>query len=537
MREGSSSSFLNRFSHYASFSDHIFKPFIKSPATFSLLFLFFSLFLLAGIFLSTRLLHSSTAAYNLTIKGSGKSQYYPNDTSEVPENPNHRRRRRQVEFALDCTSFNNITGGACPANYPTNRTTDEHENRPSSTTCPEYFRWIHEDLRPWARTGISRAAVEAGQRTANFRLVILNGKAYVETYKKSFQTRDTFTLWGILQLLRRYPGKVADLDLMFDCVDWPVILSSHFSGPDGPTPPPLFRYCGDDPTLDIVFPDWSFWGWPEINIKPWEPLLKDLKEGNKRILWKSREPYAYWKGNPEVADTRKDLLKCNVSDQQDWNARVFAQDWTKESQEGYKQSDLSNQCLHRYKIYIEGSAWSVSEKYILACDSVTLIVKPHYYDFFTRGLMPVHHYWPVKDDDKCKSIKFAVDWGNSHKQKAQAIGKAASSFIQEELKMDYVYDYMFHLLSEYSKLLTFKPTVPPTAIELCSEAMACPAEGLTKKFMTESLVKRPAESNPCTMPPPYDPASLHFVLRRKENSIKQVEKWETSFWNTQSKQP
>ena len=72
---------------------------------------------------------------------------------------------------------------------------------------------------------------------------------------------------------------------------------------------------------------------------------------------------------------------------------------------------------HRYKIYIEGSAWSVSEKYILACDSVSLLVKPHYYDFFTRGLMPVHHYWPVSNDDKCKSIKFTVDWGNSHKQK------------------------------------------------------------------------------------------------------------------------
>lgn len=64
---------------------------------------------------------------------------------------------------------------------------------------------------------------------------------------------------------------------------------------------------------------------PEINIKPWEALLNDLKEGNKKIPWKRREAYAYWKGNPEVAETRKDLLKCNVSDQQDWNARVFAQ--------------------------------------------------------------------------------------------------------------------------------------------------------------------------------------------------------------------
>lgn len=64
---------------------------------------------------------------------------------------------------------------------------------------------------------------------------------------------------------------------------------------------------------------------PEINIKPWESLLKDLKEGNKRSRWMEREPYAYWKGNPAVAATRLDLLKCNVSDKQDWNARVYTQ--------------------------------------------------------------------------------------------------------------------------------------------------------------------------------------------------------------------
>lgn len=71
----------------------------------------------------------------------------------------------------------------------------------------------------------------------------------------------------------------------------------------------------------------------------------------------------------------------------------------------------------RYKIYIEGSAWSVSEKYILACDSMTLVVTPKYYDFYSRVLMPMQHYWPIWDDNKCSSIKFAVDWGNSHKQK------------------------------------------------------------------------------------------------------------------------
>ena len=64
---------------------------------------------------------------------------------------------------------------------------------------------------------------------------------------------------------------------------------------------------------------------PEINIKSWVPLMKDLKEGNKKTKWEDRQPYAFWKGNPIVAFTRQDLLKCNVSDKQDWNARVYSQ--------------------------------------------------------------------------------------------------------------------------------------------------------------------------------------------------------------------
>ncbi|KAJ7969965.1 O-glucosyltransferase rumi-like [Quillaja saponaria] len=513
------------------FTDTISRPFLKSPARSCIVFSFIFVLLLVGALAWTRFLETTVIpgdSAEKPLQTAKTSNANPPQSSQIQKKPS-----KQIEIPLNCSAYN-LTR-SCPSSYPTSFDSEVDPDPPYPSTCPEYFRWIHEDLRPWAHTGITRGMVERAKRTANFRLVILKGKAYVETFEKGFQTRDVFTLWGILQLLRRYPGKMPDLEMMFDCVDWPVVLKSQHSGPNATTPPPLFRYCGNDATLDIVFPDWSYWGWAEINIKPWEHLLKDLKEGNKRKKWLDREPYAYWKGNPTVAETRQDLLKCNVSDKEDWNARLFAQDWAKESQEGYKQSDLASQCIHRYKIYIEGSAWSVSEKYILACDSVSLIVKPHYYDFFMRGLNPVQHYWPIREDDKCRSIKFAVDWGNIHKQKAQNIGKAASEFIQEDIKMDNVYDYMFHLLIAYAKLLRFKPSRSRDAVELCTESMACEAEALAKKFMIDSLVKGPSSTIPCTMPPPYDPPSFHATLRRKENSLKQVESWEKYYWENRNK--
>ncbi|RWW39183.1 hypothetical protein BHE74_00055512 [Ensete ventricosum] len=301
----------------------------------------------------------------------------------------------------------------------------------SSASCPDYFRWIYEDLRPWETTGITREMVGSARKFATFRLVVLDGRVYVEHYGGGFQTRDVFTLWGLLQLANRYPGRIPNLELMFNCNDTPSIKSAdHRSSP----PPPLFRYCKDDKTLDIVFPDWSFWGWAEVNIKPWRTLSKELEEGNRIVKWRDREPYAYWKGNPWVSDGRSDLMRCNVSKHHDWNARLYAL--------------------------------------------------------------------------------------------AEAMGRVGSRHMKEEVKMEYVYDYMLHLLIQYGKLLRYKPTVPEKATEFCLESVACPATGIVKKLLMESMEKWTEEAEPCRIPPPFNPEELQEIMERKANVLKQIESWE-----------
>ncbi|KAG8391810.1 hypothetical protein BUALT_Bualt01G0225600 [Buddleja alternifolia] len=373
---------------------------------------------------------------------------------------------------------------------------------------------------------IDRHRTNGAQSTAAFFLVILIIVALITHWIDV--TRDVVTIWGILQLLRLYPGRIPDLDLMFECGDKPVITKHDFRANGGPTPPPVFHYCGDESSYDIVFPDWSFWGWPELNIKPWEELKEDLKEGNRRIKWEERQPYAYWKGNIFLGAARHDLVRCNASDGEDWQARIFKTDWYQEKRQGFNNANLASQCNYRYKIYVEGVSWSVSEKYILACDSMSLIIKPRYYDFFSRSLLPSIHYWPVNEHDKCRSIKFAVEWGNNYTKKAQEIGRAGSKFIQENLEMEHVYDYMFHVLTEYAKLLKYKPTVPKEAVEVCPETSICSVKGSRKRFRIHSMVKSPSDSLPCNLPPAYEPAALRDFLEKKENLTKQVRLWEES---------
>ncbi|KAH6812107.1 O-glucosyltransferase rumi-like protein [Perilla frutescens var. frutescens] len=371
---------------------------------------------------------------------------------------------------------------------------------------------------------------EAG-RKATFRLTILDGKMYVQNFRESYQSRALFTLWGFAQLMRRYGGELPDLELMFECGDRPVIQAEQYNGTGaGWVPPPLFKYCSDNQSYDIVFPDWTFWGWAELNIKPWSSILKDMKQGNEKTKWENRAPYAYWKGNPRVSLPRIHLLKCNLTHQYDWNVRLYSVDWEAESKRGFKQSNLADQCTHRYKIYVEGWGWSVSEKYILACNSPMLLVPSRWHDFYSRGLIPRHHYWPVRNTQKCSSFKFAVEWGNNHTSKAKAIGEAGSRFIYESLKMEHVYSYMFHLLNEYAKLFKYKPEIPANATELCSEMMACPADGNWRKFMEESLEKSPSDSLPCKMPPPFEPRELEAFADEKMEAFKEVEAWEDEYW-------
>ncbi|GMI69637.1 hypothetical protein like AT5G23850 [Hibiscus trionum] len=443
---------------------------------------------------------------------------------------NTKKHHERVEVPLNCTHAA-LQGRKCPKNYP-----NVFEPEESSTkTCPDYFRWIHHDLQQWKTTGITEDMIERGKSSAHFRLVIVGGNVYVEKYKRPFQSRDVFTKWGILQLLRLYTGKVPDLDLLFFSGDEAKIMKRDYQGPNATVaPPPVFRYCGSEEALDIVFPDWTFWGWAEVNIMPWEDTLSAIKKGAERLKWEDREPYAFWKGNPYVAEHRLDLMKCNLTDKFDWNVRLFHQNWTKATQEGFKGSKLEDQCHYRYKIYTEGATWSVSEKYILACDSMTLMIKPEYYDFFSRSLVPLQHYWPIRRKDKCRGLKFAVEWGNNHTQRAQAIGKAGSKFIQELLTMRNVYDYMYHLLNEYSKLLKFKPTKPPKARRICVESLACPQKDLWRKFMEQSIVKSPSNKPPCELPPPYEPQAIQASVHNKEKMAKQVEKWETVYSNKQN---
>ncbi|XAR58910.1 Protein xylosyltransferase [Bertholletia excelsa] len=384
-----------------------------------------------------------------------------------------------------------------------------------SSECLEFFLWIHHDLEPWKKSRISLSHLMEVKKHAAFRAVIVGGKLYVDMYALCVQRRSMFTVWGLLQLLKRYPGMVPDVDMMFDCSDKPKISRKEHRS----MPLPLFRYCTTSNHFDIPFPDWSFWGWPELNIGPWDEELSSIRHVSQARSWQRKWPVAYWKGNPSTIPLRSKLLTCN--DSRVWKAQIMHQDWGAETLAGFKNSNLSKQCDHRYKIYAEGLAWSASLKYILSCGSVPLVIASKYEEFFSRGLFPKKNYWPVSAANLCRSIKHAVDWGNANLAEAEAIGRESQNFMGS-MSMDRVYNYMFHLINEYSKLLNFKPVPPPSAIHVCAESLLCFADPLEKQFFQRSATSSPAETPLCVLHPP-DRNYIKSWVEEKRRIIRDVE--------------
>ena len=94
------------------------------------------------------------------------------------------------------------------------------------------------------------------------------------------------------------------------------------------------------------------------------------------------------------------------------------------------------------------------------------------------------------------------------------------------MSMDYIYDYMLHLLTEYAKLLRYKPTIPENAVEICTESMACPAQGLHRDCMMDSMEKHVAGFDPCTLPPPFTAEEAKAIADREAEVLRKVEKME-----------
>lgn len=113
----------------------------------------------------------------------------------------------------------------------------------------------------------------------------------------------------------------------------------------------------------------------------------------------------------------------------------------------------------------------------------------------------------VSKENKARSYKFCCKCSGQqlvflhlfkyHTLQAEAIGRRGQD-LMESLSMDRVYDYMYHLILGYSKLMDFKPIPPASAREICLESVLCFAGAKQREFLEESIAF-PFQRAPCKL--------------------------------------
>jgi hypothetical protein len=169
-----------------------------------------------------------------------------------------------------------------------------------------------------------------------------------------------------------------------------------------------------------VMPDFNFWSWRGVagSFTEMRARGKDLDE-----YIPDKIPKAVWRGavwtNPEV---RGPLLK--VTKNKSW-ADVFEFDWM--TRENF--IPMEDFCRYAFLVHTEGRSWSGRLKYLLNCDSVTMIHDrewtAHYYSLLIPD-GPKQNFVPVKRDfsDLKKKVQFYL--GNQYEAQRVADNAVAT---------------------------------------------------------------------------------------------------------------
>ena len=83
-------------------------------------------------------------------------------------------------------------------------------------------------------------------------------------------------------------------------------------------------------------------------------------------------------------------------------------------------------------------------------------------------MQPMVHYVPIRSD--FSNLIEMVEWALDNDDLALEIAQNAVAFVRERLHLNRVQCYWARLLSRYSAIQDFKPTLPPDAVALSNVA-------------------------------------------------------------------
>lgn len=325
----------------------------------------------------------------------------------------------------------------------------------SQDNCSCYLSVLKDDLRPF-KNGISEGLMaDTVHRGVGTHYQIISKKLYREQ-SCMFPARCSGVEHFILKVIDRLP----DLEVVINVRDYPQV-------PGWIQPVlPVLSFSKTKDYQDIMYPAWTFWEggpavWPiyPTGLGRWDLMRDDLKRSVEQWPWKKKNPKGFFRGSrtsserdPLILLSRAtpDLVDAEYTKNQAWKS-----DKDTLGKPPAKEITLVDHCAYKYLFNFRGVAASFRLKHLFLCGSLVFHVGEEWIEFFYNQLKPWVHYIPVKQDlsDLSELLQFVKE----NDAVAEEIAIRGQNFILNHLRMEDLYCYWEMLLTDFSKLLTYKP--------------------------------------------------------------------------------
>ncbi|KAM9821111.1 protein O-glucosyltransferase 1 [Neosynchiropus ocellatus] len=325
----------------------------------------------------------------------------------------------------------------------------------ASSNCSCHLSVLKADLRPFKRGITEELMASTVQRGLGTHYQIIGHKLYRE-HNCMFPARCSGVEHFILEVLERLP----DMEMVVNVRDYPQVPSWV-----QPTLP-VFSFSKTADYQDIMYPAWTFWEggpavWPiyPTGLGRWDLMRDDLKVSAASWPWKKKVSKGFFRGsrtNPDrdplvlLSRESPDLVDAEYTKNQAWKS-----DKDTLGRPAAKEIPLVDHCKYKYLFNFRGVAASFRLKHLFLCGSLVFHVGEEWLEFFYPQLKPWVHYIPVKQD--LSDLRELLQFVNENDALAHEIATRGQHFIQDHLRMEDVSCYWERLLTEYSRILKYKP--------------------------------------------------------------------------------
>uniref|UniRef100_H3CYA4 Protein O-glucosyltransferase 1 n=1 Tax=Tetraodon nigroviridis TaxID=99883 RepID=H3CYA4_TETNG len=315
----------------------------------------------------------------------------------------------------------------------------------SSDNCSCHLSVIQDDLRPFKGKISENLMAATIQRGVGTHYQIIGHKLYREE-NCMFPARCSGVEHFILQLIGRLP----DMEMVVNVRDYPQVpkwVDSLL---------PVFSFSKTADYQDIMYPAWTFWEGGPAGIPHFHVCCGRSAD---QWPWKQKETRGFFRGS-RTSSERDPLVLLSREDPELVDAEYTKnQAWRSEKdtlgRPPAKEIPLVDHCKYKYLFNFRGVAASFRFKHLFLCGSLVFHVGDEWLEFFYPQLKPWVHYIPVKQD--LSDVRALLQFAKENDALAQEIATRGKEFILHHLRMEDVSCYWEKLLTEYSRLLTYKP--------------------------------------------------------------------------------